>query len=59
MIGLIVGLQVGGLLGSLLAVPVIATGREVVRYLYFRLIDRDPWDLERLPTPEPDAAAAQ
>jgi len=43
MIGLMVGLQVAGLLGSLLAVPIIATAREVVRYLYAKLIDRDPW----------------
>lgn len=58
MIGLLVGLQVGGLLGSLLAVPVIATGREVVRYLYLKLIDRDPWDPNSLAAPEPSAAAA-
>lgn len=44
MLGLIIGLQVAGLIGSLLAVPVIATGREVVRYAYLKLIDRDPWE---------------
>jgi predicted PurR-regulated permease PerM len=43
MLGLIAGLQLGGLLGSLLAVPVIATIRDVVHYLYFRLVGRDPW----------------
>ena len=58
MIGLIVGLQVGGLLGSLLAVPVIATGREVVRYLYLKLIDRDPWERVSPAPPEPSAATA-
>jgi len=44
MLGLIVGLQVGGLLGSLLAVPIIATIRDVLRYTYRKLIDRDPWE---------------
>ncbi len=63
MIGLVVGLQVGGLLGSLLAVPVIATGREIVRYLYAKLIDRDPWpelaETESEPeAPPPEAAEA-
>jgi predicted PurR-regulated permease PerM len=43
LIGLMVGFQVGGLLGSLLAVPVIASIRDVGVYLWRKLIDVDPW----------------
>ncbi len=50
LIGLMVGFQVGGLLGSLLAVPVIASIRDVGVYLWRKLINVDPW---------PDAEAVQ
>lgn len=43
LIGLIVGFQVGGLVGSLLVVPVLATFKEVGRYLLAKLLDRDPF----------------
>jgi len=43
LIGLLIGFQVGGLLGSLLAVPVIASIRDVGVYLWRKLIDADPW----------------
>ena len=43
MLGLMAGAAVGGLLGALLAVPVIASLRYIVRYLYAKLIDRDPF----------------
>jgi predicted PurR-regulated permease PerM len=43
LIGLLVGFQVGGLLGSLLAVPVIASIRDIGVYLWRKLIDADPW----------------
>ena len=43
LVGLMVGFQVGGLLGSLLAVPVIASIRDVVVYIWRKLIDADPW----------------
>ncbi len=43
LVGLMVGFQVGGLLGSLLAVPVIASIRDVAVYLWRKLIDTDPW----------------
>jgi predicted PurR-regulated permease PerM len=53
MLGLIAGFSVGGLLGSLLAVPVIATLRDIFIYLYAKLIDRDPFpDRPTLP-PQP------
>jgi predicted PurR-regulated permease PerM len=49
LIGLIVGFQVGGLVGSLLVVPVLGTLKELARYVIAKLSDRDPF---------PDAAAA-
>jgi predicted PurR-regulated permease PerM len=49
LIGLIVGFQVGGLVGSLLVVPVLGTLKELARYVFAKLVDRDPF---------PDAATA-
>ena len=46
LIGLLIGFQVGGLLGSLLAVPVIASIRDVAVYIWRKIIDRDPWSDE-------------
>jgi predicted PurR-regulated permease PerM len=43
MISLIVGFNVAGLIGSLLAVPIVATIKEVVAYLYAKVIDREPF----------------
>jgi predicted PurR-regulated permease PerM len=52
LVGLMVGFQVGGLLGSLLAVPVIASIRDVGVYIWRKLIDADPWpDAEPVPAP--------
>lgn len=43
LIGLLVGFQVGGLLGSLLAVPIIASLRDVGVYIWAKLIDKEPF----------------
>jgi len=43
LVGLMVGFQVGGLFGSLLAVPVIASIRDVAVYVWRKIIDQDPW----------------
>jgi len=43
MISLIVGFNVAGLVGSLLAVPVVATGKGFIAYLYAKVVDRDPF----------------
>jgi predicted PurR-regulated permease PerM len=43
MISLIVGFNVAGLIGSLLAVPIVATIKEFVSYLYAKVIDREPF----------------
>lgn len=59
LIGLIVGFQVGGLVGAVLAVPVIATLREGARYVLAKLVDRDPFpDREEADPPEQDAPPA-
>ena len=42
-VSLIVGFNVAGLIGSLLAVPIVATIKEFVSYLYAKVIDRDPF----------------
>ncbi|KAA3640996.1 MAG: AI-2E family transporter [Armatimonadetes bacterium] len=52
LIGLLVGFQVGGLLGSLLAVPIIASIRDVGVYIWKKLTDRDPFADEK-PIPMP------
>jgi predicted PurR-regulated permease PerM len=44
LIGLLVGFQVGGLVGSLLVVPVLGTLKEVGRYVLAKLLDRDPFE---------------
>ena len=42
MTGVVVGAAVGGILGALLATPVIASGREVLQYIYRKLLDQEP-----------------
>ena len=44
LIGIIVGGSLAGILGMLLAAPVLATLRVVGRYVFYRLYDRDPFD---------------
>lgn len=44
LIGLIVGVQVAGLVGAVLVVPIMATGKEIFKYLTAKLVDRDPFD---------------
>jgi hypothetical protein len=46
MTGIVIGVSVGGILGALLATPVIATGREVLHYLYCKLQDQKPIQIE-------------
>jgi len=43
MSGVLVGVNVAGLLGALLATPVIATVRELVRYAYRKILGEDPF----------------
>ncbi len=43
MLGLLIGVQVGGLVGALLVVPVIATLKLFGGYIWAKLTDRDPF----------------
>lgn len=45
-VGVVVGFGVGGILGALVAAPVIATGREIVRYAYAKILMQDPYPPE-------------
>ena len=53
LLGLLVGAQLAGLLGALLVVPVIASIRDVLVYIWRKLIDVDPW----LEQSQPDVAS--
>ncbi len=46
LVGLIVGVQVAGLIGAVLVVPVMATSKTLVRYAVAKLADRDPFEPE-------------
>ncbi len=52
-IGLLVGVQVGGLIGAVLVVPVIATGKEYGRYIVAKLTDGEPFPPHLYPDSEP------
>ena len=42
-IGVLAGVTLGGILGALLASPTLATLRHIMRYVYFKLADADPF----------------
>ena len=46
MTGVLVGAEVGGLLGVLLATPVIATMRDIVSYIYRKILGENPYPNE-------------
>jgi predicted PurR-regulated permease PerM len=52
MIGVVVGASVGGILGALLAAPVIASTREVINYLYAKILGQEPFPPELEEAPE-------
>jgi len=43
LIGILVGFAAAGVLGAIVAVPVVATGREVLQYVLAKLRDEDPF----------------
>jgi predicted PurR-regulated permease PerM len=49
MTGVVVGASVGGILGALLATPVIATGREMLDYIYRKMLDQEPLTEDTVP----------
>ncbi len=44
MIGALVGLDLFGILGMILAAPFLASGKLALRYIFRRLFDQDPWE---------------
>ena len=46
MTGVLVGGTVAGILGALLATPVIGTSREILRYIYRKILGEDPFPPE-------------
>lgn len=46
MMGVVVGASVAGILGALLAAPVIASIREIVNYLYAKILGKNPYPPE-------------
>lgn len=63
-VGLITGLALSGVLGAIIIVPLLATGRIIGRYLHAKLLGLSPWSEEVVPTepitqqiePEPKTA---
>ncbi|KAA3661436.1 MAG: AI-2E family transporter [Chloroflexi bacterium] len=52
-IGVLAGASIAGVLGILLAAPVIATLRLILRYIYWKLTDQEPFpDFETRPPPK-------
>lgn len=51
MTGVLVGTTVAGILGALLATPIIGTLREVLRYVYYKMLGEDPFPPEEEPDP--------
>jgi predicted PurR-regulated permease PerM len=53
-LGVIIGLQVAGILGALVAVPLVLVAREAFRYARAKLLDEDPFPEPPEPADEPD-----
>jgi predicted PurR-regulated permease PerM len=45
--GVVVGTSVAGILGALLAAPIIASAREILNYLYAKILGEDPYPPEK------------
>ncbi|HSJ29425.1 MAG TPA: AI-2E family transporter [Acidimicrobiia bacterium] len=52
LIGILVGFSAAGVVGAVVAVPVVATGREVLGYVMAKLVDEDPYP-DGAPAPRP------
>lgn len=49
--GVLIGTTIAGILGALLATPVIATLREILRYIYRKLLGEDPFQPQTVRIP--------
>ncbi len=59
MAGVLVGASTAGILGALLATPVLASGREIVRFVHGKLLEQEPGpDVNRAAESAPRRAAA-
>jgi hypothetical protein len=58
MVGVLVGASTAGILGALLATPVIATGREIISYLYRKMQGIDPFPPQAVPAEPPASSPA-
>ncbi|MFN8458575.1 MAG: AI-2E family transporter [Anaerolineae bacterium] len=56
MVGVVIGASVGGILGALLAAPIIASAREIIRYLYAKILDQEPFAGLADETEEPESS---
>jgi hypothetical protein len=52
MTGVIIGASVGGILGALLAAPIIASTREILRYLYAKIWNEEPFPFQAEEPPQ-------
>lgn len=50
--GIVIGTTTAGIVGALLAAPVIASGKEIMSYLYAKILDQDPFPLAQAAPPE-------
>ena len=46
LVGVLVGLNLFGLMGMLLAPPILATLKVLLRYVERKLLDKDPWEID-------------
>jgi predicted PurR-regulated permease PerM len=54
LVGVIIGTSTAGLLGAVLAAPIVATGRVILLYAWNKILDRDPfYQLEEPEPPQP------
>lgn len=58
-LGIIIGLEIGGVLGMAIAAPTIASLRVVGRYVYAMLFDLDPFPANVAPAPQPQKTRRQ
>ena len=60
LVGVVAGASFAGILGVLLAAPVMASLRHIFRYIYFKLIDRQPFPDEAIQQePEQETAVTE
>lgn len=59
MIGVVVGASTGGILGALLAAPVIATARTVLMYIYAKMLGEDPFPPKEVSHNQPPGTREQ